>query len=123
MAGAESALVLIPRFTSFVGEGEFATAPLDVSAFGSAQIELWRGPLVGSSSGATFRAYLEESLDGVSWQPPSLSAQAHDPGPSASLVLSHIFSLRWFRIRVVLAVTPPGTGKPVVTCWAEGMLR
>lgn len=123
MAGAESALVLIPRFTSFVGAGEFATAPLDVSGFGSAQIELWRGPLIGTPGMVTFRAYLEESLDGVSWQPPSASSQAHDPGASSSMVLSQIFSLRWFRVRVVLALNPPGSVQPVVTCWAEGMLR
>ena len=123
MAGAESALVLIPRFTSLVGNGEFTTVPLDVSAFGSAQIELWRGPLIGFPGNARFRAYLEESLDGVNWQPDAASATAHDPGPSASMVLSHIFSLRWFRIRVKLDLSAGQSQQPMVTCWAEGMLR
>jgi len=115
---AESALVLFPRFTTLVGAGDFSSVPLDCSAYGSAQIELWRGPLIGS--GTQFRGYLEESLDGVNWQPPAASAQAHDPGSGLSIVLSHIFSLRWFRVRIGLTAS---ANQPVVTCWAEGMLR
>lgn len=123
MAGAESALVLIPRFTSFVGAGEFTSVPIDVSGVGSAQIELFRGPLLGedASPAATFRAYLEESIDGVVWQPDADHERPHDPGAGKSMVLAQIFSLRWFRIRVKL--TDATANRPKVTCWAEGMLR
>lgn len=126
MSGAESALVLIPRFTSFVGEGERTSVPIDVSSYSSAQIELWRGPLFGSGDDtpAKFRAYLEESLDGVTWQPPADVAHGYDPGAEKSAVLSHMFTMRWFRIRVKVDIGsgfPPTT--PMVSCWAEGMLR
>lgn len=125
MAGNESALVLFPRFTSFVGSGDWTSVPLDCSAYGTAQIELWRGPLVGGGGGgtATFGAFLEESLDGVRWQPDAASAHAYDPGEGASVVLAHVFSMRWFRIRIKLDQPNPGNPKPQVTCWAEGMLR
>jgi hypothetical protein len=124
MAGAMSALVLIPRFTSLVGVGEFTTVPVDVAGYNSAQIELWRGRFAMSGSGAvaSFLAFLEESLDGVTWQPVAAVARGHDPGEGNSLVLNHIFSLRWFRVRVTLATTDVAK-QPLVTCWVEGMLR
>ena len=114
----DAALVLFPKFTSLVSnEAEltsFTSAPLDVSRFGSAQFQLWRGGMQGA--GATFKAYLEESLDGDTWTTPPGGSGGFDPGQNGSKLFSYSFRLRWFRMRIDF------TGE-CVSCWAEGVLR
>lgn len=121
MAGAQSSLVLFPRFTTLIGIGDFAGSALDTSRFGSAQFELWRGPLLGMADGAKLRVYKEESLDGVTWFPSAADNRGYDPGSGKSVVLSQAFGMKWFRLRAKLELT---TGTRVgVTLWAEGVLR
>jgi hypothetical protein len=120
MSRAQSGLILFPRFTTFVGAGDFATAALDVSAFGSAQIEFWRGPFIAADD-AKFRLYMEESLDGVAWYPLPANARGHDPGEGKSVVLSQSFAMKWFRLRA--QISDIGSERAAVTCWAEGILR
>jgi hypothetical protein len=116
---AEAAIVLFPKFTTLVGKQSestsFTTTPLDVSRFGSAQFQLWRGPI--SVPGTTpFRAYLEESLDGEAWTSPPGTGNGFDPGESAAKTFSYAFRLRWFRLRIDFK-------GEFVTCWAEGLFR
>ncbi len=121
MPNVEAAIVFLPRFTTLVGATSFLTAPLDVSRFGSIQLQLWRGPLRGTTP--TFQAYLEESLDADTWvlgpaTPTGYDPAVDDPGLLRPKLFSYGFRLRWFRIRIVLGGT-----NPIVTCWAEGLLR
>lgn len=124
MSNVDAAIVFLPRFTTLVGASSFTTLPLDVSRFGSAQFQLWRGPLRGGPTPApTFLAYLEESLDAENWvlgpsTPTGYDPATDDPTLARPKLFSYGFRLRWFRIRIELA-----GANPVVTCWAEGLLR
>ncbi|MCE9637730.1 MAG: hypothetical protein K8T90_18680 [Planctomycetes bacterium] len=121
MADVDAAIAFLPRFTTLVGASSFTTLPLDVSRFGSAQFQIWRGPLRGTTP--TFLAYLEESLDAEHWvlgpsTPTGYDPATDDPTLVRPKLFSYGFRLRWFRVRVELGGTNPG-----VTCWAEGLLR
>ena len=121
MSNVDAAIVFLPRPTTLVGASSFATQPLDCSRFGSAQFQLWRGPMAGTAP--TFLAYLEESLDAEHWvlgpsTPTGFDPAADDPTLTRPKLFSYGFRLRWFRLRVELGGTAP-----VVTCWAEGLLR
>jgi hypothetical protein len=121
MSMVDSAIVLLPRFTTLVGASSFTTLPVDVSKYGSAQFQLWRGPLRGTP--AAFLAYLEESLDAEHWvlgpsTPTGYDPATDDPTLTRPKLFSYGFRLRWFRIRIELSGTAPGC-----TCWAEGLLR
>lgn len=119
MPSVDASIVFVPRFSTLVGETSFTTLPLDVSQFGGAQFQIWRGPIrVGSGPAGTFTVYLEESLDALTWVLGASSPTAHVIGDEETKLFSYSFRLRWFRVRIELAGTDP-----IVTCWAEGLLR
>jgi len=118
MPAVDAGVVFLPRFTTLVGQGEFATAPLDVSREGGVQFQLWRGPVRVSSGNGTFSLYIEESLDAATWSLGPATPQAVTIEENVSRFFSISFRLRWFRLRVYLAGT-----SPMVSCWAEGILR
>jgi hypothetical protein len=120
MSAVDATLVFLPRPTTLIGAAVFTTPPLDVSAQGGVQFQVWRGPIrVASGAPAgSLTLLLEESLDAESWALgpstpqgiPLLEGQVH--------FLSYSFRLRWFRLKFTL------TGNsPFVSCWAEGLLR
>jgi len=105
--------VLVPRFTTIVGPGHnWMTLPVDVAAYESASITVWRGPPIGTVTGFGF-AFLE-STDRSAWADIPGTVVV-DPGPARESVVEFDFSKRWFRIGLVLTGTNPG-----VTCWAQG---
>ena len=115
MKGELVPVVLVPRYTGYVGSGTYTTMPLNVEAFAKGTITLWRGRLPGTGS-PTFTAYFEDSHDGVEWTP--FDAGGEDPGADASAIVRFDLVRRWLRVRVVL--TGSGTG---ASCWAVGMLE
>jgi hypothetical protein len=114
---ADATLILFPRGTTLVSRDNvtvsFSSNPIDVSGFGSAQFQLWRGHLAGTSP--AFKAYLEESLDGQAWSSPA-GGPGIDPGENGTKSLSYAFRLRWFRLRLEVKTN-------FVSCWAVGLLR
>lgn len=125
MSEVDAAIVFLPRFTTLAGASSFTTLPLDVSRFASAQFQLWRGPIRGNPPQAShpFLAYLEESLDAENWVLGPSTPTGFDPADddltlTRPKLFSYGFRLRWFRIRIELSST-----NPIVTCWAEGLLR
>ena len=110
MAGEAVPLVLIPRFTSYVGNNAFTTVPLRVSDYSKAHITFWRGRLLVE----TFSAEFQVSHDAYTWQnalsPPTVITSV-DACDSYSMDLNH----RWFRIKIVLSGS-------AITCWATGLL-
>jgi len=129
MIGELVPLVMIPRFTSFLGPTTFSTNPLDVSEYERSHLEFWRGELAGSAGSpvATFTAHFEEANEpdppGGAWTivptpgftTPITTANAN------SLVTPLNFTKKYFRIRIVLTGT--STGHCGITCWAAGNLE
>jgi hypothetical protein len=66
MAGQLTPLVMLPRFTTYSGATTFKTMPIDVSAYSSAILNIWRGPVAPVSTG-TFSLTAEESTDQDDW--------------------------------------------------------
>lgn len=115
MAGEFVPLVMLPRYTSLVGTGDFTTIGMDVSEYSSAYLNCWRGALTGTSP--TFAIVFEESTDQVTWST-CTSGGGGDPGASTEQQYNPTLKKRWFRIKVTLG----GTG-PAVSCWAIGFLE
>jgi hypothetical protein len=121
MRGPLVPVVLAPRFTSFVGEGEFRTAPMDVSAYARLAVDFWRGPLSAGGAGAAFEAWLEGSTD-----PGALVWTDITPGggpitaDDTSSVLSLDLTYRYLRLRVVLT---PDDDWVAITVWMAGSLE
>jgi hypothetical protein len=128
MSAVDSTVVFLARPTTLVGAWDFMTVPLDVSRFGSVQLQVWRSPMTDPN--AKCRVFFEESLDCESWvlgpstsallpgYDPADPATGGDPTFASPQFFSYAFRLRWFRLRV----RTEGSA-PIVTCFAEGLLR
>jgi hypothetical protein len=114
MAGERVPVVLLPRFSTFVGSTTFTTHVLDVSAYSELQVTAWRGPAIGS--GTIFGISTQESTDRENW-PPCFGPQDDDPGADTEVIYSWTLNMQWFRLQVMLVGTNPG-----VTCWVQGYL-
>lgn len=121
METVDAAIVFMPRFTTLVGSVtpatvfEFTTLPLDVSRYGGVQFQIWRSPM----SSGSFEFLLEESLDAQTWVLGPSTPSAFALTSDQTKFCSYNFRLRWFRLKVRLT----GGASPIVTCWAEGLLR
>jgi hypothetical protein len=118
MSNVDAGVVFLPRFTTLVGATQFTTAPVDVSQQGGVQFQIWRGPIRSSGGTPALNQYLEESLDARTWvlgpaTPAPITVEEDD-----LRFCSYSFRLRWFRLRFALTGT-----NPMVSCWAEGLLR
>lgn len=118
MSSVDAGIVFLPRFTTLVGQTDFLTAPLDVSRQGGIQFQVWRGPIRTSSGTGEMNLLLEESFDAVTWALGPSTAQAYTLLEDTPHFFSYSFRLRWFRLKFTLAGT-----NPMVSCWAEGLLR
>jgi hypothetical protein len=117
MRGALVPLVLIPRFTSYIGEGTFVTNAMDVSAYASMAVEFWRGPLLGSAP-ASFSATFEGSTDGVEWFNITPGGGAITGAGTTALYTLDPLTYRFLRISVVLVASD--SDEAAITCWAAG---
>ncbi len=115
MAGELVPLVLIPRYSTFVGATTFVTVGMDVTEFEKAIVNVWRGPMTGTSP--TYAISFEESTDQDNWTQ-CTNGSGGDPGASTEAQYSPTITKRWFRAKLVLAGT-----NPAVTTWAVGFLE
>lgn len=111
MSGELVPLIMVPRFTGYLGAGTYVTAPLGVDGYDTARLTLWRGPLIGTSPTVTL--ILEESQDAERWY-----ALDQTTGGGKSSDLDVGLTRRWLRLRIVLSGTNAG-----FTCWATGTLQ
>jgi hypothetical protein len=120
MAGLYVPLVMIPRFTSYVGAGTYTTAPLEVSEYGSFVLTVWRGPLVGNpANGAGLSLVFEQSDDAEIWS--AFSGISAITTANTNSVATTDLTMRWLRARMTL--TEDSTNHVVaMTCWASGNL-
>lgn len=115
----DASIVFAPRFTTLIGAKEFETLPIDVSGFTGAQFQVWRGPIrTTTPGGEQFSVEFEESLDTETWVLGPSTPQPFVITENDVHFFSYNFRLRWFRLKMTLA----GVG-PMVSMWAEGLLR
>lgn len=115
MAGMQTPVVFIPRFTTFVGPFFYHGLPLDVTAFSDANLSVWRGPLVGTAPPApTFSVQFQQSVDRILWDP---IGSAVAPPSNTEAPIAFAITQPWLRYQLV--VGGPNSG---VTCWLQGFL-
>ena len=118
MAGELVPLVMIPRYTSYVGAGEYSTAPMEVSAYSTVYLGVWVGFLRGSDAtptAATLSIILEGSQDADTWTDFNI-APAIASGYS---VIEMGLYRKWFRMKATLTGNS-AINDCAVTCWAVG---
>lgn len=115
MAGLQVPVVLIPRFTTFLGTLGYVGLPLDVTAYSAAALALWCGPLVGTPPPApAFSLQLQQSSDRVLWDSIGLPVS---PAPNVETPILFDITQPW--LRYVALIAGPNSG---VTCWLQGFL-
>jgi hypothetical protein len=125
MTGETVPFVLIPRFTSYVGEGTYTTLALDVSAYSGAHLEFWRGRLLGAADPMPepyemFEAHFEEANQADAPEADWTGIGAVIDEPNANDLVSLEFTKRYFRVRIVLVDSTED--RVALTCWAAGNL-
>lgn len=100
-------IILLPRFTSFAGEGTFLTAPLNVRQYGRAILYYAHVAALGAS-GTDVDVVVQQSPDLEIW------ADIGDPlGHDASEERG--FRFEWIRLKLVVTGLDPG-----FTGWCVG---
>lgn len=112
MAGRHVNVVLVPRFTSYVGTWNFLAAPIPVSAYEAVQVTFWHGPLLGTLPVISIGC--AESNDGETWQDATGGTWAVGQAVVEQTFRANL-TMAWMRFNVALQGTSPS-----VTCWAEG---
>jgi hypothetical protein len=118
MIGQQRPLILIPRYTSYMGAADYVSAPIDVTAYSDASVTVWRGRLLGTTP--TFKFYIQLSTDAITWTDFDLDpgvAVWIDPGQDLTRARSIPLLYRFLRAKVTTA----GTGV-AVSCWATGLV-
>lgn len=105
-------VVLVGRFSTFAGQSVFATLAVNVVAYETAMINVWRGRLGGTTM---FLFALEESNDQTVWT----TLISGDPGQETEVLMAAALTKSWLRAKVVLA---DPAAVPVATCYAVGDL-
>ena len=119
MAGELVPLVLLPRYTTYAGNTVFTTIAMDVTQYETAILNVWRGKIVGTETGAPpVKFWFQESTDQVNWTLCTGSAADDDPGENLEEQYTLTLKKRWFRINVQL-----GNANNVLSCWAVGFLE
>ena len=113
MAGLQTPVVLLPRFTTLSGADEFTTVGMDVTEFEKAVVSFWRS--TGANLGSITITF-EESMDQSNWTT-CTGGPFSDPGATTEGQFSPVITKRWFRIKV----TRTGAGA-TVTVWCLGFL-
>jgi hypothetical protein len=122
MPGELVPLVLLPRYTTYAGKPTtgtlyFSTVAMDVTAYSSAIVNVWRGKILGSVGTPVIAFTFQESTDGVNWTTCAGTTAPETPAENVEVQYLPEFSKRWFRLIVEL-----GDDDNVVTCWAVGFL-
>lgn len=108
MSQAVRKLILLPRYTTFVGARTYVTPPVHVRDFASADLIAFVGEMIGSTPGIEIQAEESPNLD--HW------IDNGDPyDTEGETVGSHTFRMDWLRLRITLSGTDPAA-----TLWMVG---
>ena len=114
MAGRNVPVVLIPRYTSYIGGGPYDTLPIPVSAYESLVLSFWMNSGVGTAP--TLGIALLESNDLNDWDP--CGGTPVTPVPGSEVQMTITLTRAWFRFHVLL--NPADAG---FTAWAQGFFQ
>jgi hypothetical protein len=112
MAGRSVPVVLIPRWTSYIGAGTFPTAPIPVAAYSKLVLDFMGGTLPGGVGTASF--VCRESNDLATWSVCGGSTPTF-PGPFSETQWQFDITMAWLRFDVQLV----GAGA-ALTCYGQG---
>lgn len=114
MSGRNVPVVLIPRYTSYVGGGIYSTLPIPVSAYEGLVLSVWRGNMIGNPvPPPSMLISMHESNDLETW---SLCGGTYPtPGADSEIQCNITFSKAWFRMSTILNTASSGG-----TMWAQG---
>lgn len=115
MANVRDRLILLPRFSTLAGAGDFTTQAINVSAYEGADVSVWMGRMVGAGGSAT--ATVQESTDQAVWVTCAGTSEVA-LSDNSEQTLTPTFARPWMRLKVNLAGTAP-----VMTCYAVGYLE
>lgn len=115
MAGVLMPLVMLSRYSTYVGASTFQTVAMDVTQYSGALVNVWRGKLTGTTPTIAF--IFKESSDQVTWSTVS-GGSSFDPAEETEVLKTLTLTKKWLRIEVTLGGTLPGG-----TCYAVGFLE
>lgn len=117
MAGRNVPIVLIPRFSTYVGQTTCWSQPIPVSAYSGLTFDFWNATMNGAPA-AGVQIDVQQSNDNVSWETcQGGSPFIRSPG-TGQAQLTAVLNKAWMRF----GVTPLGT-QPGITCWAQGFFE
>lgn len=116
MAGVQTPLVLIPRYTSYSGATTYSTIAMDVTAYENAIVNIFRNTMLGTAGSPLFN--LQESTDQVTWSTCGGTTLNFNPTANAETQYTAALTKRWFRITVALP-----NADNLLTCYAVGFLE
>ncbi len=120
MANLRDRVILFPRYTTFAGDRDFTTLPINVTGYESGDVMIWIGDVVGVTTPGPVSAAFEESTDQVRWTTCGGSGSGTlTEGQETRLVPT--LAKPWMRLR--LTVGAAIGGDPIVSCYAVGYLE
>lgn len=114
MAGQNVPIVLIPRYTTYVGTGDFRTIPIPVSAYEALVLNFINGNMIGSG---TVILSCQETNDLQTWTACTGDTPAV-PSPFQEIQWRFNVSKAWLRFTVSLNGNNIG-----FTCAAQGFFE
>lgn len=110
MAERTEKLILIPRYSTFAGAGDYWMKPIPARRYATAIVAAWRSAGVGASVLASVA--IEQSTDLQNWYSCGSSLS---PSAGSETDGSFDFTADWFRVKVTIGGTDP-----LVTLWSVG---
>ena len=107
-------VVLLGRYTTIAGQGDFTSVPINVVGYSKIELTVWRGEFADAGYG--YRLALEESMDQDTWDELAVIT----PTSAGETQINVELSRSWLRVLVNLAV--PGSEFPVIANYAVGFL-
>lgn len=120
MANLRDRIILFPRYTTFAGDRDWTTLPINVTSYESGDVRIWIGDVTGVTTAGPINAVFEESTDQVTWTTcGGTGSAALTEGQETALAPQ--LAKPWMRLRI--DVEPAVGGDPVVSCYAVGYLE
>jgi hypothetical protein len=116
MAGMNVPVVLIPRYTTFLGPQGFPGEAIPVSPYERVSVTYWQGPYIGVGTAVVL--VFQQSNDGVTWSDCPGGPWTPPAMPPGELPFTAGLSMAWMRLTVLLTGTGSG-----FTCWVRGFFE